>query len=92
MPLLNFFPREANEGCNDTQEDAQEDVFKSTTNKEHNVDETVVIIRSLQTATVYLSSAKRPRSSGSSPVINLQKKSREGSNVEVSNTYKEENG
>ena len=83
MSLLNFFHREANE-------DVQEDVSKSTMNKESNGDETSVIIRSPQTATVYLSSTKRPRSSGSSPGINLQKRSREGSNVEDSNTDEEE--
>ena len=53
MSLLNFFHREANE-------DVQEDVSKSTMNKESNADETSVIIRSPQTATVYLSSTKRP--------------------------------
>ena len=83
-------PREVNESCNNTQDDAQEDVFKSTMNKESNADETAVIICSPQTASVYLSSTKRPRSSGSSPGINLQKKSREGSNVEDSNTDEEE--
>ena len=67
MSLLNFFHREANE-------DVQEDVSKSTMNKESNADETSVIIRSPQTATVYLSSTKRLRSSGSSPGINLQKR------------------
>ena len=59
-------------------------------NKESNADETSVIIRSPQAATVYLSSTKRPRSSGSSPGINLQKRSREGSNVEDSYTDEEE--
>ena len=83
MSLLNFFHREANE-------DVQEDVSKSTMNKESNADETSVIIHSPQTATVYLSSTKRPRSSGSSPGINLQKRSREGSNVDDSNTDEEE--
>ena len=90
MSSLNFFPREANECCNNTQEDAQEDVFKSTANKESDAYETAVIIRSPQTTTVYLSSTKIPPSSGSSPGINLQKKSREGSNVEDSNTDEEE--
>ena len=83
MSLLNFFHREANE-------DVQEEISKSTMNKESNADETSVIIRLPQTATVYLSSTKRPRSSGSSPGINLQKRSREGSNVEDSNTDEEE--
>ena len=66
MFLLNFLHREANE-------DVQEDVSKSTMNKESNADETSVIICSPKTATVYLSSTKRPRSSGSSPGINPQK-------------------
>ena len=79
MSLLNFFDRKANK-------DVQEDASKSTMNKESNADETAVIIRSPQTATVYLSSTKRPRSSGSSPGISLQKRSREGSNVDDSNT------
>ena len=78
-----FFHREANE-------DVHEDVSKSTMNKESNADETSVIIRSPQVATVYLSSTKRPRSSGSSPGINHQKRSREGSNVEDSSTDEEE--
>ena len=58
--------------------------------KESNADETAVIIHSPQTATVYLSSTERSQSSGRSPGINLQKRSREGSNVEDSNTDEEE--
>ena len=80
--LVNFFfHRKANE-------DAQKDVSKSTVNKESNADKTAVIIRSPQTATVYLSSTKRP--DHLSARAGLASKKGEGSNVEDSNTDEEE--
>ena len=57
-------------------------------NKESNADKTAVIIRSPQTATVYLSSTKRP--DHLSARAGLASKKGEGSNVEDSNTDEEE--